>query len=152
MSLKEKLENLRDSSEDTHIDWTKNKNEWIDSVNSLFNIVKNDWFSDLEDDGLLKIETSPISISEEHIGAYAVNKMEITYSTSCIVLAPVGRNIVGGEGRIDLYKKGEFGKGLMLILFRENGADNWFAVSKGNRYEKELLSRSSFEKIIEQWI
>ena len=100
----------------------------------------------------MKINTSPISISEEDIGAYAINKMEITYGTNCIVLAPVGLNIVGGEGRIDLYQEGEFAKGLMLILFRENGADNWFVIRKDSMREKELLSKSSFEKIIEQWI
>ena len=152
MSLKDKLIHLRDSREDAKIDWDKNKKEWINSVNLLFNTIQDDWFSDLKDEGLLKFETLPVSISEEHIGAYTINKMEITYSTSCIVLAPVGRNIVGGEGRIDLYQKGEFGKGLMLILFRENGTDNWFVIRKDSMREKELLSKSSFEKIIEQLI
>ena len=78
--------------------------------------------------------------------------MEITYATGSIVFEPAGRNIIGGEGRIDLYLKGEFGKGLMLILFRENGQDNWTLVNKQNRREQELLSKESLEKVIEQWI
>ncbi|MEA1967032.1 MAG: hypothetical protein U9N77_02270 [Thermodesulfobacteriota bacterium] len=152
MTFKEKLKELRNSSEDTKIDWGKNKKDWIDSVKLLFSTIQDDWFSELEAEGLLKINTSLISISEEYIGTYTIDKMEITYSTSCVVFAPVGRNIIGGEGRIDLYLKGEFGKGLMLILYRENNTDNWFIVSKESRREKELLSKSSLERTIEQWI
>ena len=45
MSLKDKLKRLRDSSNGSEIDWEKNKNEWIDSVNHLFEIIQDDWFS-----------------------------------------------------------------------------------------------------------
>jgi len=152
MSLKDKLKKLRDSSNGSEIDWEKNKNKWINSVNHLFEIIQDDWFSELEDEGLLKIQTLPIYITEEHIGKYSIDKMEITYATGSIVFEPAGRNIIGGEGRIDLYLKGEFGKGLMLILFRENGQDNWTLVNKQNRREQELLTKESLEKVIEQWI
>lgn len=152
MSLKDKLKKLRDSSDDFKIDWEKNRNEWIDSVNHLFEIIQYDWLSELEDEKLLRIQTLPIYITEEHIGKYSIDKMEITYATGSIVFEPVGRNIIGGEGRIDLYLKGEFGKGIMLILFREDGQDNWFLVRKQNRREQEILSKESLEKVIEQWI
>lgn len=153
MSLKEKLENIRDNEEENNVDWIDRKNQWVNSVNSLFHIIKNDWLSHLIDENLLKIKTSSFSTSEEYIGSYNINKMEITYSTtSCIALEPIGRNIIGGEGRIDLYKKGEVSKGLMLILFRENGEDNWYVISQTSRDERELLSKSSFENIIEKLI
>lgn len=152
MSLKDKLKTLRDSSDDSKINWEKNKNEWINSVNHLFEIVQDDWFSELKAEGLLKIKTLPIYITEEHIGKYSIDKMEITYATGSIIFEPIGRNIIGGKGRIDLYLKGEFGKGLMLILFRENSQDNWFLVSKQTSRDQKLLSKESLEKAIEQWI
>lgn len=152
MSLKDKLKKLRDSSDDSKIDWEQTKNKWIDSVNHLFKIIQDDWFSELENEGLLTIQIFPISITEEHIGPYSINKMEITFARDSIVLEPVGRNIIGGEGRIDFYLKGEFGKGVMLILFREKEKDNWFLVYKQNRRQRELFSRKSLEKVIEQWI
>ena len=152
MSLKDKLKTLRDSNDDSKINWEKNKNEWIDSVNHLFEIVQDDWFLELKDEGLLKIKTLPIYITEEHIGKYSIDKMEIIYATGSIIFEPIGRNIIGGIGRIDLYLKGEFGKGRMLILFRENNQDNWFLVSKKTSHDQKLLSKESLEKAIEQWI
>lgn len=152
MSLKDKLKKLRESSDNTVIDWEKNKQEWTESVNKLFKIIQNDWFVELEDEGLLEINIMPISISEEHIGAYSINKMEISYATGSIVLEPVGRNIIGGDGRIDFYLKGEFSKGIMLILLREDGEDKWFLFTKQNRRERELLTKITFEKVIDQWI
>lgn len=152
VDLRKKLQNLHNDSEKIKIDWEYKKKEWIDSVNLLFETIQNNWFIELERDGLLKIETHPISITEEHIGTYSINKMEIVFPTDNIVLEPVGRNIIGGEGRIDFYLKGEFGKGLMLILFREQEVDKWFLVSKDSRKEKELLSKGSLEETIEQWI
>jgi len=152
MSLKDKLKKIRDSSDDSEINWEKNKNEWIDSVNCLFKIIQDEWFSELKDEGLLKIQTLPINITEEYIGKYSIDKMEITYAAGSIVFEPVGRNIIGGKGRIDLFLNGEYGKGCMLILFRENGQDNWCLVKKQNRHEQELLSKESLEKVIEQWM
>lgn len=152
MSLKEKLQELQNSNKESHIDWEKNKKEWIDSVKLLFHTIQADWFSELEAEGLLRIETLPISISEEYIGNYLIDQMEITSTTHSIVFSPIGSNIIGGEGRIDLYLRGEYGKGVMLILSRENNADTWFIINKELRQEKKILSKISLEKIIEQWI
>ncbi len=152
MSLKNTLKELRNSREDSKIDWEKNKNEWIDSVIRLYKKIQDDWFAELEDEELIKIQLLPISVFEEHIGTYSIDKMEISYATGNIVLEPVGRNIIGGEGRIDFYFKGEFSKGIMLILFRDNGEDNWFLVSKQNSRDRELLTKTTLEKAIEKWI
>ena len=152
MSLRNKLKKIRDSSDNSEIDWGKTKNDWINSVNNLFKIIKDEWFSELEDEGLLKIQMFPIYLIEEHIGKYSIDKMEITYNTGSIVFEPVGSNIIGGEGRIDLFLKGEYSKGWMLILFRENGQDNWSMIKKQNRREPKLLTKKFLEKMIEQWI
>ena len=152
MSLKDKLEKLRDRGENSKIDWGKYKDEWIDSVNRLYKIIQDDWLAELENKELLKLEFFPISITEEQIGIYSINKMEISYATDSIVLEPVGGNIIGGKGRIDFYLKGEYGKGLMLILLRENNTDSWFLVSKQFRSDRELLTKRTLERVIEQWI
>lgn len=152
MSLKDKLQSLRNNDDEKKIDWENSKKRWIDSVNLLYETIQNDWFAELASEGLLKFETHPISITEEHIGTYSLNKMEIIFPSDNIVLEPIGGDIIGGDGRIDFYLKGEFGKGLMLILFCEQEVDKWFLVSKKNRKDRELLSKNSLENIIEQWI
>ncbi len=152
MSLKDKLKELHGDSEHHKIDWKQNKENWIKSVYDLFTTIEEEWIDELLDEGLLTVKNLPISINEENIGTYLINKIEIIYPNGSIVLEPVGADIIGGEGRIDFYLKGEFGKGLMLILFHENDKDNWFLINKQQGYEQELLSKESFEKIIEQWI
>ncbi len=152
MSLKEKFRKLRASDGDGKIDWEKNKKAWIESVNCLYKTMHDGWLSELEDENLLSIEYAPISITEEYIGTYVIDKMEISYPKGCIVLEPVGRNIIGGEGRIDFYFQGEISKGVMLILFHKDSEDEWFMVSKQDKHDRYLLTRSTFEKAIDQWI
>ena len=152
MSLKDKLKKLRDGGKDTKINWGKKKKDWIDSVNRLYKKIQDDWFAELEDEELIKFQLVPISVVEEDIGTYSINKMEISYATGSIVLEPVGCNIIGGEGRMDLYLNGEYSSGFMLILFRENGEDSWFTKSKQNQHEQEILTKITLEKAIEQWI
>jgi len=152
MTLKEKFRKLRSADDNGKIDWDINKKEWIDSVDRLYRLVHDVWLSELENENLLKIEYAPISITEEHIGTYSIRKMQIFYPKGCIVLEPVGRNIIGGEGRIDFYLQGEISQGVMLILFHKDSEDEWFMVSKQDRHERHLLTRSSFEKAIDQWI
>ncbi len=152
MSLKDKLIKLRDNNKAPKINWEKNKNDWLDSVNRLYKKIRDEWFAELEDEDLLKFSIAPISITEEDLGTYSVNKMEISYATDSIVLEPVGSNIIGCEGRIDLYLKGEYSNGLMLILFPENGKDSWFIIDKQNRRAREKLTAITLEKAIEQWI
>ena len=152
MTLKDKLKKISDKKETNIIDWEKNKEEWIKSVDKLFTIIQDHWFSELEDEGLLKIFISTVSISEEFLGTYSISKMEILFATGSVILEPLGRNIIGGHGRIDCYLKGEISNGIMLILNRENNEDKWFVVNKQNRTNRELLTQSKFEEVIDKWI
>jgi hypothetical protein len=152
MGLKDKLTKLRDGEDESKIDWKKNKQLWVNSVDKLYKTIQDQWFCELEDEGLLNINTIPISIVEEYIGKYTIPKMEISFPSGCVILEPVGRNIVGGKGRIDFYLRGNYGSRLMLILYYEQGEDIWMIKDKEKKFKNVMLSNESFEKVIEKWI
>ncbi|MCP4104243.1 MAG: hypothetical protein GY749_01685 [Desulfobacteraceae bacterium] len=57
----------------------------------------------MEDNDYLKIFCTDTSISEELIGRYSVRKMTITFfNNEKIELEPVGLDIVGAMGRVDM--------------------------------------------------
>ena len=154
MKLKETLQKLRDNNIDSKVSLEDKKNQWLNSINSLFDKIQNDWFADLQKSKLFTFQTVPRIIIEEQFGSYSINTLEIDYSEGKIILEPVGRNIVGGDGRIDFYLSGEYSKGFMLILNHENGKDFWTLIEK--QYLSEMpnqrLDQKTMEKIIEKWI
>ena len=152
MSLKDKLRQLSKGTDDAPIDFEKQKSKWLTSVRNLYQTIQDKWLSDLEAEGLIKIERNPISLSEEDIGTYSIEKMEICYSTGSVVLEPVGCNIIGGDGRIDFYLRGTFSKGFMVILVREDDKEEWHLMNKQNKDNRKVLSKTTLEETIEQWI
>ena len=152
MSLKEKLRQIRKEVGHVPVDFEKQKNKWLKSVDNLYKIVQEEWLADLETEGLISFERNAISLSEEDIGTYSIEKMEICYSKGSIVLEPVGCNIIGGDGRIDFFLKGKFSKGFMLILFREDDKELWHLLDRQNKNNRKILSKKTLEETIEQWI
>jgi len=153
MSLKKKLRQISsDISYISSIDVKKQKDKWLKSVDHLYKTIQEEWLSDLEAEGLIKIERNAISLNEEDIGTYSIEKMEICYSTGSVVLEPVGCNIIGGDGRIDFYLRGKFSKGFMVILVHQDDKEEWHLVDKQNKNNRKVLSKNILEETIEQWV
>ncbi|RLC15000.1 MAG: hypothetical protein DRI57_13565 [Deltaproteobacteria bacterium] len=82
--------------------WNKKRDEWIGRVNNLFTLIYS-WLKPLEDNDYLKISYKDISISEQSLGRYSVREMIITFfNNDKIELGPVGLNIIGARGRVDM--------------------------------------------------
>jgi hypothetical protein len=151
MSLREKLLNTK-AIRQSPVNWEEQKQHWIEAVERLYQTVTSEWFGDLIMDGLLTANYSKVAISEEEIGNYQVNKLELCTLGSCAVFEPVAKNIIGGEGRIDLFLRGEYAKGFLLILVGENDEERWHLVDKQNKRERTLLTKHSLEEILEEWL
>lgn len=151
MSLREKLQNTQ-RNRPPPINWEHQKKLWVEAVENLYVSVTQDWFGDLIRDGLLKMDLAPLVIVEEHIGTYQIDKLELRANEACVVFEPVGRNIVGGDGRVDLYLKGEYAKGCMLILVMEDARREWHLIDRTNKRERSLLTKESLEGLLEEWL
>lgn len=80
------------------IDWGAKKKAWIKQVQELCAEVKQ-W---AEEEKWAVKETNK-QISEDHIGSYEVPALVIQSTQGRIHIDPIGCNIVGAEGRVDIF-------------------------------------------------
>ncbi|MEW5733479.1 MAG: hypothetical protein AB1921_01420 [Thermodesulfobacteriota bacterium] len=154
MALKDRLISLRKERELQQIDWEKRRDAWIVDIIKLYEDIGG-WFSELFEEGFLKIKFRKKTLSEDYIGKYSVDCMELdleVYPT--VVLEPVGRNIIGYAGRIDVYIKGHESDKMMLFLVDDEDKKKYWELAKTsyNKKEKVRFNRKSFEKLLEYWL
>lgn len=154
MTLKERLKNdLRARSSST-IDWDKRREEWIASMNDFKSMIL-DWFEDYQKEGLVTFSFSKKAISEEFVGLYDAEILQLQFSNGKeIVLEPMGSLVIGASGRYDLFMRG-FNSDKYYILKQRDDDDtdySWFVVSAKNVTDNQKLSKESLEQIIEKWL
>ena len=81
----------------SRIDWDSKKEAWINLVEELCSTIKT-W---TEEQGWIAHQDEKI-ITEEHIGSYTVPILIIQSSQGRVHVDPIGRNIIGAEGRVDI--------------------------------------------------
>ncbi|MDC5602460.1 hypothetical protein OFM92_05865 [Acinetobacter baumannii] len=89
------------SREEKEVDWEKQKKEWLEFIEIFYNQVK-EWLKPYIKQGSLSISFSEKNITEDHIGSYIVNKMDISLAGATLTLDPIGTLLIGTKGRIDL--------------------------------------------------
>ena len=116
MSLKDLEEFLNeDKATEGFFDWEKEKSEWIGYVNTFYtNILA--WLKPLTDkpNSNLKISFETMVLSEEEIGDYEIKKMKLVIKGHRVVLEPIGTNLIGAKGRIDMT--GTYGTVRFLLV------------------------------------
>ena len=78
-------------------DWTSKRQAWVRLVNDLCRTIKRwahkkDW----------SVSEEQKTIEEEHMGRYTVPSLIIQTPFARIHIDPVGRDIIGAEGRVDI--------------------------------------------------
>jgi len=97
-------EYLRKQDADTEIeaqvDWGKQRDEWLEYLETFYKKVKG-WLSKYKDSGVT-CEDREKNIDEDHIGKYRARSLHIHVRNKEVVLDPVGTNLIGAKGRIDM--------------------------------------------------
>jgi hypothetical protein len=122
------------------IDWEAEKNEWLSYLDNLYNSFK-DSLNDYEKSGRIKIIYGEISITEENIGTYEARKMFIEFAGEKITLKPVGTNLIGVKGRVDMTSN--FGSAkIVLVDSRMEGIHDHikFSISDEKETPDETIS------------
>ena len=153
MSLRDKLKRLKDDEAASCIDWEMKKNNWINSVRQLYDTIMN-WFADLEKGGFVRFAQIEDEHSEEHIGPYKINLLTMDFSKRKLVLQPVGTNIIGAHGRVDMFPQGFRDQGVMLILFRAHTEpkERWEIWLDKSSKNAKSLTKENLESLIEGWL
>jgi hypothetical protein len=152
MSLKDKLEKFKEEKKSSDIDWNQRKLEWKDQIDQLFKTIE-EWFSDYVLDDYMKKELGTKVIKEEYLGDYEVPTLTYEIGPYSMHFEPMGRNIIGGKGRIDMYLKGYKSSKYLLILAEDDEkSDYWVLVPFNDKTKRIKLEKESLEKLIESWI
>lgn len=82
--------------------WNEEKKQWVQTVYNFYKQIKK-WLKPYEEQHLLTVESGEtIKIKEEYIGEYSIEELVIKVPGEQIVLAPIGKMILGAHGRIDM--------------------------------------------------
>jgi hypothetical protein len=87
------------------IQWELKQKDFIEGIN-LFYVQIDSLLTPIKNKGLLSIDFAEHWISEEYIGKYKTQKMIIIFQDQNVTLVPVGTNILGAFGRIDMQGLG----------------------------------------------
>jgi hypothetical protein len=150
MNLEEKLKRIAEGHYQK-VDWESVKQEWISRVHGLYDEIR-EWLKPLEDKEYLKIERNPLVITEEMLGPYEIDSMEIIAGETTVVLEPVGRQVLGAMGRVDLFPRGYRIDGLMLLYVEYLDSRPHWEVRQSNLSGlRKDLTKEVFEQILNGW-
>lgn len=73
----------------------------MDSNSEQFLLIKS-WLADEIQDGLIQIEERTEVINVEQLGSYSISYLKLHAIGKVLSLRPVGRQLIGAQGRIAL--------------------------------------------------
>lgn len=109
------------------IDWDSRKTWWLGKLDNLYADIKT-WCTSAE----IETEEFETTLNENYIGVYKAKKLVLKTGSEPFIFVPIGRNIIGGRGRVD-------------ILFN-NSKTSLILFAKGERPEIKITFFSSLEK------
>lgn len=163
-----KEQNDRCNGMKKEFDPQKRIEEFCEYVAGLYHLVDTEWLNEELADGSVTTGTTPITVTEERLGAYQIDAKWIQIGEHRLMLRPVGTIIIGTKARVDLiYKSVD----RMFVLVGENvesardtirvhvvgepkpkrkepGKAVWKIVNPNGRYDYQKANKSNFEKVI----
>ena len=140
--LKQKQEQQK-ASEFEHV---AVRQEWIANCEKLMSKIA-EWLQPLKDKNWLEIQSENIPIREDQLGDYEAQSLRLVFLDSQILtFRPVGRFIIGTQGRVDVVS----GSTLLAMLLH-SGNDEWDFARREGRYGKPVrweFNRSTLEKFL----
>ena len=103
---------------ESEIDSSKKRDEWLEYVNKFYKKVGY-FLQKYLSGGQIKIVYGSKKISEEYIGEYEVSTAIIHLGKNQVRLDPIGTNLIGAKGRVDMV--GPNGK-VKFVLVDKNAS------------------------------
>jgi len=131
-------------------------NRYRQRVEEFYTFVTSDWLKKNIDAGEIVIERKPVTISEELLGSYQVDGMNIVIGGIVVRLRPVGTILIGTHGRIDICyqsRRSMFvltGKNITSPRSRQKtpGEEVWKYVDRSGVMNYVGLDADRFQQII----
>lgn len=152
MSLREKLIKLEEKEKEQAVNWDEKRRIWLASVAELYQRIA-EWFKPLIDENLMQIEPTNKQLDDGPLGEYEIPQLEVTMGDKTIIFEPIARNVIGAQGRIDLYVRGYKEDKWFLLRFEESDRkSNWELCKSTNKLDRKNFDKASLETLFEQWV
>ncbi|RLC20650.1 MAG: hypothetical protein DRI57_04325 [Deltaproteobacteria bacterium] len=155
MSLEKKLKkiSLSRKKRDSEIDWDRRRDTWTEQVGKLYSDIGR-WLKTYVDKNYMSLHFYEITLSEEHIGKYDISVLELDLGEPSVVFRPVGRNIIGADGRVDVYMNGHLSDKKMLILREDDREQNsqWELWETTDGKDRRPFDREALERTLDEWL
>jgi hypothetical protein len=119
-SLRELFHEKKQRAEAVNVDWAAKRDAWIQTVKDLYRKIEDDFLSGTK--GEIEIARTEKTVIEAYIGEYRIPELILRVGDEQATFSPVGVNVVGAKGRIDLHGD----RGEATIVWR--GEDQWSIV------------------------
>ena len=83
------------------MNWDKEKLEWLKRLAAFYSKVE-EYLAEYIKSRKITIESSLITLDEQHIGAYQADFKKISIGPDTIKLMPMGTLLIGAKGRVDM--------------------------------------------------
>jgi hypothetical protein len=94
-------EKSRVAEEAPAIDWEATKCDWLENLAHFYAMVEG-YLAEFQNEGKVKLKTSSVTITEEHLGAYEAESRSILIGADKVDLVPIGTLLIGAKGRVDM--------------------------------------------------
>ena len=118
--VKRRLNEAKNNNLSVNTDWDKRREDWIRSLNNLYSRMEQYLEKYLKADQI-QVTREEIEISEEFLGSYVVEKLTFQIGNEKVVAQPIGRNVIGASGRVDLI--GVRGRVRLVLLEKADPAN-----------------------------
>lgn len=156
----EELQNIlkeaasKKNSKHEPVDWESRKRWWLGKIEELYGNIEK-WCQPLS----IHLDKFDITVQEQFIGNYITQKLAFNIGNTAFLFVPIGRNIIGGRGRVDILYRDSRSKLILLAKgeFSKNKNTNssealndpepedteWYFVGSSYR-DLNLLTEQSF--------
>ena len=142
--FEEFLNQQTENAESKAIDWNEKKGNWIKDLDSFYGSIES-YLKPYIEEGKIKITYGGKKIFEEHIGEYEVKNAIIFFGSNKVKLEPIGTNLIGIKGRVDLI--GPNGK-VKFFLVTPNGPNISVQIGKPPLPEEKEFEEECAWKIV----
>lgn len=102
------------------IDWNEKRNTWLEHVDQLYKTVEEMLKDYVQSEKVKLTKDKKKDIFEDFIGKYSVVLLEIDVVERKAILEPIGINVIGASGRVDLV--GENGRVKFVLVDKHASA------------------------------
>jgi len=92
-------------------DWDRKRDDWLTKLRDLIDSIKS-W----ADQRRWLVDENEKTIDEDHVGRYPVPTLFIQAPSGKIVVEPIGCNIIGAQGRVDIESFPSLNRLLLVLI------------------------------------